>query len=70
MSQRELTLLRKELAEFDAKVKNLLGLPLSLKQWRQRKVNAIRREEAKIIHEYFEVKFFVESLESKKISTA
>ena len=52
---RELELLKYELAEFDEKTKDLLGLPLSLKQWRRRKVKAIEREQTKIIHEYFEV---------------
>ena len=66
---RELALLKKELYEFDMKTKNLLGLPFALKRWRKRKVQAIQKEEAKIIHDYFETKFFLESIESKKDST-
>jgi hypothetical protein len=69
MSQKELTLLKKELRDFDAKVKNMLGLPLAMKQWRKRKVKAIEKEEAKILHDYFETKFLLKDIESKKDST-
>ena len=60
MSQKELDLLRFELAEFDAKVKDLLGLPITLKRWRIKRMKMIEREEMKIIHDHFKIR------ESKK----
>lgn len=53
MSERELALLKFELAEFDAKVKDLLGLPINLKRWRMKRMKMIEREEMKIIRNYF-----------------
>lgn len=45
MSQKELQLLKQELAEFDKKTCKLIALPLSLKQWRERKIKQIENEE-------------------------
>lgn len=53
MSQKELELLKLELAEFDEKTRGLLGLPITLKRWRERKVKAIEKEKMKIIHDFY-----------------
>lgn len=41
----ELDLLKKELSEFDKKTIGLIALPMALRQWRERKIKAIEKEE-------------------------